>query len=328
MIRFGIVGTNFISDQFCDAVNKSGAAVCIAVYSRAQATGLSFAQKHGVEHVYTDYEQMLQSDIDAVYIASPHVCHCEQSLAAIRAGKHVLVEKAAALNRAQFSRMEEAARTAGVVLLEAMRPVFDPALSLLRASLPQLGTLRHASFSFCQYSSRYDRFLAGERMNAFDPTLCNAAVMDIGVYCAAMAAALFGTPDAVAAGCVRLLNGFEGSGCAVLRYGEMTCTLTYAKTFQADNRCEIFGERGTLLFDAPSKPRNLRLSLRGEEIREIPFVPAENNMVFEVQAFCRMIEEGADASPYQRLTAQTLEILDAVRRQNGIRFAADEESAM
>ena len=89
-IKIGVVGTNFVSDWLCDAVNESGAACVTAVYSRAQQTGDTFARTHQIGAVYTDYETMLsESGIHAVYIASPTMCHCEQAIMALQAGKHV-----------------------------------------------------------------------------------------------------------------------------------------------------------------------------------------------------------------------------------------------
>lgn len=64
-----------------------------------------------------------------------------------------------------------------------MRPDFDPAFDMIKNALPRIGKIRRASFEFCQYSSRYDRFKDGIIENAFNPALGNAAVSDIGVYC-------------------------------------------------------------------------------------------------------------------------------------------------
>lgn len=359
-IRIGVVGTNFVSDWLCDAVNESGAACVTAVYSRAQQTGDTFARTHQIGAVYTDYETMLsESGIHAVYIASPTMCHCEQAIMALQAGKHVLTEKPAGLNASQFSRMCHAAKKADRILLEAMRPVFDPALEQIRTTLGMLGTLRHATFDFCQYSSRYDRFLAGEHVNAFDPALSNAAVMDVGVYAAAVMVYLFGTPlpGGISATSTFLRNGMEGSGCILCKYPTMEVVLRYAKTYQSENRCEIYGEKGTLTFCSASQPKHLVLHLRGEKEQPIPLPLSRHaqrtnvtntnvaagdvalrqvthlaqkrhdvphNMVHEVRAFCDLIHSQRERqSYYWSLTQQTLHVLDVARHQTGVSFAAD-----
>lgn len=120
-IKLGIIGTNFISDTLCESAEKVDGIKPHAVYSRTREKGAEFAAKHGIEKVYCGLEEFLSSDIDAVYIASPNFLHGSQSLAAISHGKHVIVEKPAALNEEEFSLMAGAAKEKGVVLMEAMR---------------------------------------------------------------------------------------------------------------------------------------------------------------------------------------------------------------
>ena len=97
-IKLGIVGTNFISDRLWHAVQYVPEVEVCAVYSRRQETGDAFAKKYGIEQVYTDYELFLNSDLDAVYIATPTYAHCPQTLQALEQGKHVLCEKIMAVN--------------------------------------------------------------------------------------------------------------------------------------------------------------------------------------------------------------------------------------
>ena len=182
-LKIGIIGTNFISDDFCDAAAQVDGIELYAVYSRSADTGNHFAERHNIPTVFTDYEQFLDSPIDAVYVASPNFAHCSQSIKAMEKKKHVLCEKVMASNEQEALSMIECAKKNHVVLLEAMRPDFDPAFDMIKNALPRIGKIRRASFEFCQYSSRYDRFKDGIIENAFNPALGNAAVSDIGVYC-------------------------------------------------------------------------------------------------------------------------------------------------
>ncbi|MBO1910214.1 Gfo/Idh/MocA family oxidoreductase, partial [Microvirga sp. 3-52] len=80
-MRFGIIGTNWITDRFIKAASAHPEFTVGAVYSRAEETGRAFAEKHHVQNVYTNMEEMFRSgDIDAVYIASPNAFHAEQSI--------------------------------------------------------------------------------------------------------------------------------------------------------------------------------------------------------------------------------------------------------
>ena len=73
-LNIGIIGTNFISSDFCEAAASVPEAELYAVYSRKQETGDRFAKKHGIPRVYTDYDAFLDSGLNAVYVASPQLC--------------------------------------------------------------------------------------------------------------------------------------------------------------------------------------------------------------------------------------------------------------
>lgn len=325
-IKIGIIGTNFISDDFCNAAVKVPGAVLRAVYSRKEETGAAFAERHSIPEVFTDYKKILSSDIDAVYVASPNFIHCSQTIMALEHKKHVLCEKVMAVNEAEVRSMIDCARRNQVVLLEAMRPDFDPAFDIVEQNLNRIGRLRRATFEFCQYSSRYDKFREGIVMNAFDPTLGNAAVMDIGVYCIHSLVRLFGMPQEIQAFSTKLSNDFDGSGIVLMKYETMIAEAVYSKISVSVNPSVIQGEDGSILIDYISKPEKICLQLRegardtlegaGREI--LPFIPADNNMIYEIQEFIKLINENNIAHKYLQYSLDTIRVIDEVRRQTCI----------
>ena len=323
-LRLGIIGTNFVSDWLAEAARAEGSFTVQGVFSRKRETGDVFAAKHGIPEVYTDAEAFFSSDtIDAVYVASPNFAHCAQTTAALSHGKHVLCEKVIATNLSEFRQMRDAAEKNRCVLLEAMRPAFDPFAALVKENLPKLGKLRRAAFEYCQYSSRYDRYKAGEILNAFDPSLSNAAIMDIGVYIIHICVHWFGKPRDVRSMSTFLPNGFEGAGHILLDYGDMKAELSYSKITESVNPSCITGENGALTFGKISLPRDIRIRYRNGETEEVPYTPADNNMVHELAAFARQIRSGEWYSPHLDVSETEMEIIDEVRRQNGIVFPAD-----
>ena len=325
-IKIGIIGTNFISDDFCNAAVKVPGAVLRAVYSRKVETGAAFAERHSIPEVFTDYKKFLSSDIDAVYVASPNFIHCSQTIMALEHKKHVLCEKVIAVNEKEVRSMIDCARRNQVVLLEAMRPDFDPAFDIVEQNLNRIGRLRRATFEFCQYSSRYDKFREGIVMNAFDPTLGNAAVMDIGVYCIHSLVRLFGMPQEIQAFSTKLSNDFDGSGIVLMKYETMIAEAVYSKISVSVNPSVIQGEDGSILIDYISKPEKICLQLRegardtlegaGREI--LPFIPADNNMIYEIQEFIKLISENNIAHKYLQYSLDTIRVIDEVRRQTCI----------
>lgn len=294
-----------------------------AVYSRRQETGHAFASKHYISNVYTDYDEFLKSDIDAVYIATPTYAHCSQALKAMEHKKHVLCEKIIAVNEKEVSEMFSCAQKNQVVLLEAMRPDFDPAFTILKECLPKIGKLRSVKMEYCQYSSRYDKFRRGEVLNAFNPELSNAAIMDIGVYCIHTLVRLLGMPEEIKAFSTKLKNGFEGSGIVLMQYQDMIAEAVYSKITDSVNPSIFMGEDGNILVEGVAKPQAIEILYRDGRREQIPYTPSENNMVYELREFARLADEKCIGHPYKKYSLDTARVVDEARRQNGIVFQAD-----
>ncbi|MDN5558486.1 MAG: Gfo/Idh/MocA family oxidoreductase [Ruaniaceae bacterium] len=313
MTRIGIVGTNFISDWFVEAARATGGRVeASAVYSRTQARAEEFAARHGIQGAFDEFNAMI-AGVDAVYIASPTSAHFPQAMAAIEAGCHVLVEKTITSSLVEAQGLFERAEGRGVVVMEAARHIHTPEFAVIRGALGQLGVLRYACFEMLQYSSRYDRFRAGERMNAFDPALGNAALVDIGVYPLEAALDLFGEPASHTGTSVRLENGFEGAGSLLLDYGSMSVAVAYSKIAQGSGVSSIAGEDGELVIDSLSEPSRIEVRRRGEVPQHLLGVakvrPAET-MRHELIAFADQVEAGAIDPRWRNVTLAARRIMD------------------
>lgn len=318
-MRIGIIGTNFISDMLVEASRLVDGVTVSAVYSRSRQTGEAFASKHGGMDVYDSLDDLLSSDIDAVYIASPHFMHKPQALSALRTGKHVLCEKMMALRYADGLEMSRLANERGLVLMEAMRPIHDPAFGLIAENIHKIGRVRRAHFEYCQYSSRYDRFKRGEVLNAFDPTIGNSALADIGIYPLEMCLGLFGTPDGVKAESVFLENGFEGMGQISLGYGDMLATVTYSKITESIRPSVIEGEDGAITISRLNGLSTVMLYSKDGSITSLKSdPPRQNNMHHELAHFRDLVLLGATVSPYLDITLNSLKVVDEVYGITGI----------
>ena len=320
-ISFGIIGTNFISDWFVSATKRTECATVSAVYSRTKERGEAFAKTNSIEKVYTSLSEMLSDgEIDAVYVASPTFLHKEHTISALRAGKHVLCEKMIAIDCGELSEMTRAAKKAGKVLLEAMRPDFDGAVELIRAELDRIGPVRRVSLDYCQYSSRYDKFKSGEVLNAFDPKMKNSALADIGIYPLHTCINLFGEPSSVAARSIFLENGFEAAGSVVMSYPGMLATVNYSKITDNASPSVIEGERGTILIDRINGTDNITVKLRTGESFRLDYRACPNNMHLEVIAFCDMISGKASNEYYLSVSEKTMRCVEKIYASSGIKF--------
>ncbi len=318
MLKFGVIGTNFISDRFAEAAATVEGAEVSAVYSRGTETGRAFADKHGIKNVFDSLDGMLSSDIDAVYVASPTFLHKEHSVKAMQSGKHVLCEKMLAVTLSDAVLMNRAATECGVVLVEAMRPYFDPALTAIKDAIAEIGAVRRASFEFSQYSSRYDRFKCGEMTNAFNPAIGNSAISDIGIYPINMCVSLFGLPQEVSARSIFLKGGFEAAGHATLDYGHMLAEITYSKITDGFCPSVIEGEDGVITIDKVSMPKDVQLYKRNGERRTVYRSDIKNNMVYEISAFLDMVDGRCTSDDSIRNTLNAISVVESVYRLTSI----------
>jgi predicted dehydrogenase len=323
-MRFGVIGTGAIVEKFIEAGRKCEGFALQAVCSRTMDRAREFAAAQGAPLAFDNLEDLAACrEVDAVYIASPNYAHCGQALQMLNAGKHVLCEKPMASNASEVRRMQACAKENGVVLLEAMKSVFEPSFDLLRATLPLLGKLRRATLSYCQYSSRYDKFKQGIVLNAFNPKLSNGALMDIGVYCVHPAVKLFGMPRSIQATGVKLTGGVDGAGSLLLGYGDFQVEAIYSKIADGLLPSEFQGEAGSLLVDRISVPQELTLCLRGKARQALATQKEPSSMRFEIEAFQRLASGGGDTRTHDRASLETAMVMDEARRQMGIVFPAD-----
>lgn len=325
-IRLGIIGRNFIVDWMLAAAAKVPALQPTAIYSRTMETGKEFAAKYDLPFVYDDLDAFAESkEFDAVYIASPVCCHYDHAKRMLQGSKHVLCEKPVTARAREVEELVALAQEKGLLFMEAMRPVYDDGLAIVRDNLPRIGQLRRVTVEFSQYSSRYDRVRAGEPgINAFDPSLCNAAIMDMGCYAIESIIHLFGRPDTVAAHATHLDSGFEASGIVLMGYPDFTAEAVYSKVAQQVAPTTFMGEDGSILMDMLTLTSRVWLRRRDGSEEDLGYVVKEpTNMVCELQAFARFVETGERPDKQNHDSILTMRVMDEARRQTGTHFSGD-----
>ncbi|MFC4779520.1 Gfo/Idh/MocA family protein [Paenibacillus sp. GCM10023252] len=328
-MKFGIIGTNKITDLFIEAGRQHEEFELTSVYSRTEERAKDYAEKHGIPHRYTDLGAMLESaDVDAVYIASPNFLHAEQAIRCMEHGKHVLCEKPLASNAAEVRRMVEASRANKVVLMEALKTTLLPNFAAVQQNLHKLGPIRRLFASYCQYSSRYDAYKEGTVLNAFNPEYSNGSLMDIGVYCVYPAVVLFGKPQSVKAAGVMLESGVDGEGSLLLQYESMDAVLMHSKITNSNLPSEIQGEHGNMIIHQLSVAAKVEIQYRDGRVEDLSQPQQENTMVYEVEEFIRVAKSGrleSDVNSHADSLA-AMSIMDEARRQLGLVYPADQGS--
>lgn len=326
MINFAVIGTNFITDRLLKAAEHCAGFQLYGVYSRTAQRAKEYAARYGAPKTYTTLEELAADEnVDAVYIASPTFLHASQSLQMLNAGKHVLCEKPIASNTSELKKMLEAAQKNNKVLLEAMRPVFTPGMKAVEEGMKKIGTVRRVHFTYCQYSSRYDKFKEGVVENAFKPELSNGAIMDIGTYCIYAASYLFGKPKEIKAVGVQLEGSIDGTGSVLADYGDFLAELVYSKITNSYQVSEIQGEKGCMIIPHINIPEEVKIRYyTGEE--ECLFAEGlQDDMQYELNRFMGFMnhKEEKEIKIYHEASLNTMWMIDEARRQLGIKFPAD-----
>ncbi len=325
-VRFGIIGTNFIVDKVLEAAKLDHRFELTAIYSRTQERADEFAKKHNVPYTFTSLEDMVSSNlIDAVYIASPNSLHASQSILCMQHGKHVFCEKPFASNAHEVKAMIAAAEKYNVTLMEAMKPTMTPNFSVIKDNLKEIGTIRKYFSCYCQYSSRYDKLKEGVILNAFDPSLSNGAVMDLGVYTIYPMVVLFGRPKKISATGLKLFTGADGQGSVNFEYEGMDATVMYSKIADSSLPTEIQGEEGTITADRINIINKVTLKKRGGKEIIISNPNPTHEYYFEVAEFIDLIQKNEKESTINSLENSliTIEIIDEIRKQLEIIYPAD-----
>ncbi len=251
-MRLGVVGSGMIAHEIVPHLGAWGYEVnAVCSTPRSVAKAHEIADPYGAA-VFTDYAQMLaQPDVDAVYVAVPNHLHFSHAMAALDAGKHVILEKPLAATVREAEKLALAARDKGLFLYEAITTLYLPNYQRIREWLPRIGDVKIVTCNYSQYSSRYDAFRSGTVLPAFDPQKAGGALMDLGLYNVQYVVGLFGAPAQVAYQ-ANVERGIDTSGVLTFDYGGFKAVSVAAKDCGAPTQNVIQGNDGYILQTTPA----------------------------------------------------------------------------
>ncbi|MBO4402031.1 MAG: Gfo/Idh/MocA family oxidoreductase [Selenomonadaceae bacterium] len=331
-MRMGILGSGMIVQDLLttiDRLNLEYTAILGTERSREHVEGL--ASKYGLQKTYYDYDELLADEnLDTIYVALPNFLHYPFAKKALLADKNVIVEKPVVTNYEEFTDLKSIADARGKILLEAMTVHYLPAYLSIRADLAKLGDIKIVSMNYSQYSSRYDKFKAGEILPAFDPKKAGGALMDINVYNLHFVIGLFGAPKSFSYS-ANIERGIDTSGVMVLDYGNFKAVCVGAKDCQAPTFSTIQGDKGNIVIQIPTN-RISEYSIAfsagnySETEREVKnFDDGAHRMIHEFKTFIDIIDgkDFARANKLLETSGIVSKILHEGREQVGIKFAND-----
>jgi scyllo-inositol 2-dehydrogenase (NADP+) len=325
MLKVGILGTGMISDAFVEAAKNVHELKVSAIMSRNLEKVQAFASKYEIEKSYTDLDLLLKDkEIDLIYIGLPNGLHYENALKALKAKKHVILEKPFVSNMKEFIEVITAASENKVKIFEMNRVLHLPNFTVLKEHIKDIAPLRLVTVNFCKYSRKYDDYLAGKDPNVFSDEFAGGALMDLGVYGIHLVSALFGSPQDLNYVAHQLPNTIDSSGVLTMNYEGMICSITQSKNSKSDPKIIFQGEKGSLIVNSVA---GLLENVERDTSTKtnIGVKQAYDGMSYNLIEMIRIIEENDEKAYLLELDhIQTvMNILDEARKSAGIVFTAD-----
>ena len=299
------------------------------VYSRTLQKAEKFGKKYLADGEYfDDLEKFFaEGSFDTVYIASPNSLHFAQSVMAINAGKNVIVEKPACANLKEENQLLDLlSKRNDVYYFEAARHVHEKNFEIVKQEVAKLEHFQGATLTYQKYSSRYDAFLEGKDPNVFSPRFAGGALQDLGIYLVYCAVSWFGMPDDARYFPVKLRNGIDGSGIAVLKYGNENVVLKVGKTSNSYLPGEIYGLKETLLLCGNAADLNqvFLVDAKGGK-KLLSNTPDENPMFAEALDFARILEEDSlegkmTEQAWLDLSAKVNQVMELLKKSADITY--------
>lgn len=241
-IRWGVLGAGRIAHTFCQDIIHSKHAELKAVAARSIHSARAFASSYNVAHVIEGYQALYaHSEVDAIYIATPHTFHFEQAKAALCAGKHVLCEKPITVTPEQCQQLMNISAQTGCFLMEGMWTYFLPTIIQAKKWLDsgRIGEIVHVKADF-GYPVTY---IEGDRM--YNPQLDGGCLLDMGIYTLAIAQHFIGQQPIHSQTChQRAKTGVEDDLTILAQYPHATATLACSFRAKMQNSAYIIGEKG------------------------------------------------------------------------------------
>ncbi|HLP23091.1 MAG TPA: Gfo/Idh/MocA family oxidoreductase [Microbacteriaceae bacterium] len=310
-LRWGVVGPGGIAHSFVASVLKYTGQRFTAVASSDIDRARAFAEQYGIPTAYGSYEDLFAApDVDAVYVATRQEGHLEPVLGAIRAGKHVLVEKPIAMLPHEVETIMAAASAAGVLVMEAMWTTYLPQSYVIRQLLADgvLGSIRLIQADLGQDLRHVERLV--------DPNGGGAA-LDVGIYPIAFSAQFFDhAPVAIHASGSLTTTGVDAESVIRLDYGNDSRAIAYSSILSfSTTTAWVDGEHASIALGRPFfTPTSVTLFSR--EFNPTPVAHWDDNngirghegLCYQATAFASYVEQGLTASPFRPLEASLRDI--------------------
>lgn len=246
MFKWGVLGTGNIAKKFVADLAYTNSHMAYAVGSRNEESAKNFADRFLCSKYYGSYEDLvLDTEIDAVYVASHSTMHYEHMLLALRAGKHVLCEKPFVMNAKDAKHIFEVAKEYNLLVMEAMWSRYLPIMNDIRESVRAIGDIKFVGLTHGRFFNKDPEF------RLFSRQFGGGSLFDLGIYGLSMASMLLGKPKEIDSTALLGINGLDEQTSVMMKYESAQCSMTFSNTISLPNTAVISGENGRIEISGP-----------------------------------------------------------------------------
>lgn len=325
-MKLGILGMGMIVKDLLTTFHKlTFEKIIILSREHGEEEARDLCTTYHLDGYTFDYEELLNSDIDTVYVALPNFLHFSFAKKALEHGKHVIIEKPITANVTELEILMALAKKQNKILLEAMNIHYLPAYQRMKEYISKVGNVKIVSFNYSQYSSRYNAFKEGNILPAFDFHKAGGALMDLNVYNIHGIVGLFGQPETVGYH-ANMEKGIDTSGILTLDYGKFKAVSIGAKDCKAPVISTIQGDEGVLRMNGPVNQVTEFIFMNNQGDEELIGLKEENHrLYYEFKEFIRIIDEKdfKKADEMLQISLDVSKIMTKARKQAGIVFDND-----
>lgn len=319
--NWGIIGLGKIAHKFAKDLQGLPNARIHAVASRSEEKARAFAQQYGAPHAFGSYAEIVDCpELDVVYIATPHVLHCENAILCLRHGIPVLCEKPFAMNTGEVEQMIAVARDNDVFLMEAMwtrfMPTIEKALEIIESG--QIGQVLSIKADF-GFQGKFD-----PESRLYSPALGGGSLLDIGIYPVFLALLVLGRPSVIRAVAHLGQTGVDEEMGILFQYTDGRLAHLHSSILaRTKTEAFIYGEHGTIhIHTRWHEPTFMTLLQESDRPREFKFDYQGKGYYLEAAEVMECLREGkreSDLLPLE-FSLELMRLLDAIREEAGVRY--------
>jgi len=324
-MKIGILGPGKIAQGVVYALERIPEIECWAVASRSYEKAEIFAREHGFSRAYGSYEELVRdTEVELVYVATPHSHHYEHMMLCLTHGKNVICEKAFTMNARQAREVMEYARAHGLYVAEAIWPRYMPSRQIIRQALHsgRIGRIYAMTANLHYKIDNVPRIRL--------PELAGGALLDVGIYGLSFAMTHFEGEITRIESSVQLTEtGVDGMETITLYFADgKMAVLTHGIYTRSDRKGIFYGEKGYIVVENINNPQSVSIFDDNDNLLEYHGIPEQiNGYEYEFQEAVRCIRAGkqeSDSIPLAE-SVRVMEVMDTLRRQWGVVYPQERD---